>query len=73
MENKVISKEIKKSLKALNQNDQKKVLEYIRSLLKNKVQNVDFLNYYGNIDKKDAESIKNFIEKGCEKIDHDEW
>ena len=73
MENQVISNEIKKSLKALNRTEQKKVLEYIRSLLKNKKKKVDFFNYFGSIDREDAESIKNFIEKGCEKIDHNEW
>ncbi len=73
MENKVISKEIKKGLKALNQNDKKRVLEYIRSILKNKKKKVDALHYYGSIDRQDAESIKNAIENGCEKIDHNEW
>jgi len=73
MENQIISSEIKKSLKALNRSEQKRVLEYIRAILKNKKKKVDALHYYGSIDRQDAESIKNAIENGCEKIDHNEW
>ena len=61
MENKIISKEITRSLKDLTQTEQKKVLEYIRSLLKKKKGNSDFLKYFGSIDKEDAESMKNAI------------
>jgi Sec7-like guanine-nucleotide exchange factor len=67
-----ISKEIKKSILSLDKTDQNKVLNYVRSLLKNK-KSSDFSTYFGSLTKEDAKSIKNAVEKGCEKIDHNEW
>ena len=67
-----ISKEIKKSILSLDKTDQNKVLNYVRSLLKNK-KGSDFSTYFGSLTKEDAKSIKNAVEKGCEKIDQNEW
>mgnify|MGYP000046420920 CR=1 FL=1 len=68
-----ISKEIYKNLKALDHNDQNKVLDYVRSLLKSKKKERNFLVYHGCLDSKEAEKIRKTIEDGCEKIDHNEW
>jgi hypothetical protein len=59
-------------MKSLDKTDQNKVLNYIRSLLKNK-KGSGFSTYFGSLTQEDAKSIKNNIENGCEKIDHNEW
>ncbi|MFO8236184.1 MAG: hypothetical protein R6U04_12360 [Bacteroidales bacterium] len=66
----LISKEIYKNLKALDLSEQNKVLDYIRSLLKSKRKERNFMVYHGSLDSKDAEKIRKTIEDGCEKIDH---
>lgn len=68
-----ISKEIYKNLKALDHSDQNKVLDYVRSLLKSKKKEKNFMVYHGSLESKDAENIRKTIEDGCEKIDHNEW
>ena len=68
-----ISKEIEKSIRSLDKTDQNKVLNYVRSLLKNKKKEPDFYTYFGSLTQEDAKSMKTAIEKGCEKIDHNEW
>jgi mRNA-degrading endonuclease RelE of RelBE toxin-antitoxin system len=67
-----ISKEMQKSIQSLDKTDQNKVLNYVRSLLKNK-KGSDFPTYFGSLTKEDAKSIKNAVEEGCKKIDHNEW
>jgi len=68
-----ISKKIHNTLKFLNHQEQKMVLEYIHSILKKRKKEKNYLSYHGIMDKNEAETIKNFIENGCEKIDHNEW
>ena len=73
MANHYITNEIQSKLRYLNHTDQNKVLKYIRSLQKDRKKQEGFLYYYGSIDKDDAELIKKTIEKGCKKIDYNEW
>jgi predicted CopG family antitoxin len=57
----------------LDLREQNKVLDYIRSLLKSKRKERNFMVYHGSLDSKDANKIRKTIEDGCEKIDHNEW
>ncbi len=68
-----LTKEINKHLKAMNYSDLNKVLDYVRSLLKSKRKEDNFMVYHGSLNSKDAEKIRKTIEDGCEKIDRDEW
>jgi hypothetical protein len=69
-----LSKNIEQSLGQLNPYQQKKLLEFIDSLIeKPKKGNQNLLRFAGSIDKADLELMERAISEGCEKIDHNEW
>jgi hypothetical protein len=69
-----LSKNIEQSLGQLNPYQQKKLLEFIDSLIeKPKKGNQNLLRFAGSIDKADLELMEQAISEGCEKIDHNEW
>jgi hypothetical protein len=73
MVNSFIVKEIQKSIATLTQTEQNKVLAFIRSLQKSKSSKSGVLDYFGSISHEEAKNLKNVINRGCEKIDYNEW
>ena len=75
MSSKAFENEFLKSLSLLSEEQQNKVLSYIKSLLKrtkNSSQQ-ELLQFAGSIDPKGIQEISTAIEAGCENIDKNEW
>ncbi len=68
--------EIRKQLNQLPPEQQRKVLEFARSLVTAQIRGVpgkDLLHFAGTIDTDDLTSMKQAIEDECEKVDQDGW
>lgn len=70
-----VLKEIKNHLLTLTPEQQKKVLQYIKSFSSPSKESSGklLLKFIGAIDKADLEKMTLAIEDGCEKIDYAEW
>lgn len=69
----VVLKEIQNHLLTLTPEQQKKVLQYIKSFssLSKESSGKELLKFIGTIDKEDLEKMTLAIQDGCEKIDYD--
>jgi hypothetical protein len=74
MVTKAFETEILRSLNLLERDQQNKVLDYIKSLLKfSKSNQHDMLRFAGDFSPKELELMSQAIEEGCEGIDKNEW
>nr|NQU92825.1 hypothetical protein [Bacteroidota bacterium] len=74
MQTKEISKSIVKSLGKLSYYQQRKLLEFINSLVIDKKKSgEELLKYAGAINKSDLHLMEISINENCGKIDYDEW
>ncbi|MFN6946264.1 MAG: hypothetical protein ACK4ND_15045 [Cytophagaceae bacterium] len=74
MLSKSFENEILKNLNLLEKDQQNRVLNYIKSLLKNsKGTQIDLLKFAGSFDPKEIQQISKAIEDDCENIDKNEW
>lgn len=69
----ILQKEIKVQITRLNTQQQRKVLEFIRSLFSKGHSGESLISFAGSIPQADLESISKAIEDGCEKVSTDEW
>ncbi len=72
----IVETEIRESLNQLPLELQRKVLEFARSLVSAQVHGApgkNLLRFAGAINKEDLETMKEAVEKNCEKIDFNEW
>ncbi|SFR13985.1 hypothetical protein [Desulfoscipio geothermicus] len=70
-----VLKEIQNHLLTLTPEQQKKVLQYIKSFSSpsKEFSGKELLKFIGAIDKEDLEKMTLAIQDGCEKIDYAEW
>jgi hypothetical protein len=69
-----LNKEIMKHLSSLGKNQQAKVLDYLKSLVrKNKTSSSQLLSFAGAIPAPDLKQMELVINQGCEHIDEHEW
>lgn len=74
MADKTMDKQLLNYFHSLPSPEQTKVLKYLKSLLKKRdLSNENLLNLAGSISSEDIGLMKDAIEKGCEKIDKNEW
>jgi hypothetical protein len=76
MANSLIEEEISKELEHLPFDKQKKVLEFVRSLVSSPTTGVtgkELLKFAGTLADDQACEIKEIIERDCEKIDISNW
>ena len=76
MANSLIQEEISKELEHLPFDKQKKVLEFVRSLVSSPTTGVtgkELLKFAGTLADDQACEIKEIIERDCEKIDISDW
>ncbi|MDQ3458704.1 MAG: hypothetical protein M3498_05280 [Deinococcota bacterium] len=76
MKTQTIEAEIREQLNRLPLEQQHRVLEFARSLATSQVRGVSgkaLLRFAGTVDAADLTIMKQVIEEGCERIDHDEW
>lgn len=76
MSESVIQQEIANELGKLRVEEQRQVLEYVRSLAEAKpvgVHGKTLLAFAGTIERSDLELMRIAIEEGCEKVSPDEW
>lgn len=69
-------KEILEEIHKLGKAEQKRVLEFARSLMSATPRGVpgkNLLQFAGTIDKSDLNEIARSIEEACERVDPDEW
>lgn len=69
-----LSKIIEQSLGQLSPHQQKKLFEFLESVIpepKNKKHNL--MRFAGSIDQADLSLMEQAISEGCEKIDDNEW
>jgi hypothetical protein len=69
-----IAKSIEQSLGKLNPYQQKKLLEFLESLLvEPEKEEQKLLRFAGSFDQADLALMQQAIADGCEKIDNNEW
>ena len=71
-----IEKSINSYLKNLNIDEQKKILEFARTLSSSKLigsRGKDLISFASTIEKNDLDLMQKAIETGCEKVNEDEW
>jgi hypothetical protein len=76
VEAQTIEAELREQLNRLPLEQQRRVLEFARSLATSQVQGVPgkaLLRFAGTVDATDLTTMKRAIQEGCECIDHDEW
>ena len=75
MASKAFENEFLKNLERLTEEQQNKVIMYVKALLKKTKSNNQqaLLQFAGSIKSTDAQEIRAAIEAGCENIDNNEW
>ena len=69
-----VREQILAQLAGLSEDQQRRVLEFARSLVSpDGIAGRDLLRFAGAIEKEDLQTMSQAIEEGCEKIDPDEW
>ena len=71
-----IKKEIVEKLDSLAIDEQRRVLDFTRTLAGEKIVGVagrDLIRFAGTIEKSDLAVMERVIEEGCERVDMHEW
>ena len=66
-------KQLLEQVEQLDPDQQKKVLDFARSMAKAGTRGEDVLRFAGTIDAEDLEAIKQAIDDACERVNPDEW
>lgn len=75
MSSRAFENEFLKKLGLLNKEQQNKVLDYVKALLKRTKSNNqhELLQFAGSLNSKDVQEMNSAIEAGCENIEKNEW
>ena len=76
MANISVEREILDQIHNLSEKDQKRVLEFARSLVRNELKGVagrKLLRFAGTIGKEDLQKMAKAIDEDCERVDSNEW
>ena len=71
-----IREQIVRQLDGLSDRDQRRALDFVRSLSAAKLEGVpggNLLRFAGAFEPEEARRISEAIEEGCERVDADEW
>lgn len=70
-----VAQQILERVRALPDEEQRRVLEFVRSLRTSRIgtPGTDLLRFAGAIDRDELESMSQAIEEGCEQVDVNEW
>lgn len=76
MVNAALHQEMTELLSALGPDQQRKVIDYARSLRQSPVRGTpgrELLRFFGTMSEKDADDLMRGIEEDCESVDPNEW